>query len=543
MRSVVIGIVLVLGVACGGASRSRRQAPRPAAAPSLLAHVPADTPYVLASLDGGDSPVMRRLYDRSVAPLLQLTTLSADDRRALTPGMRALMVVLDELRGQPADAWWSALGLARELRFVLYGYAPYPVFRVEIADPQRLRGIIERAIAAAGVSVAPPAPGQPPHWSIPVDRARFVIAIDERDRQLVVAALPADAVAGALPHLLGTARPARSLATSPRIPELLARYQLAQQTFLELDVRRAVGMVTRPASPLEARLAASVPPLTPACRADLDRLAAAVPRFILGYRRIAEDGFDGSMIFEVPPSVTRALAGARAGVPALPASRSQPLFALAIALDVDAALRWVAEVAAAWQARPPVDGARCAWFDDLDQIAGEAAAGIGAYLATQPGSGVAGKLALAHGLRGVALVVDDFAFSPPRLDAELTLIGDHVRDVLRALGVTAPVFTDGVALPISFAQLGPWVRNAHAATRGDRLVVAVGADSERRVVDRVRAPVPRRSPLVAAEADLRRLEALLETAGRTSRKAYIGTMNMTLELREDAIELRTSGSW
>src|ERR1700742_2763751 len=119
-------------LACGGSSP-----PPPTvvsstwSAPTLLSHVPADTPYLVGSLEPVSEAVrkltMARLGDQ-MAPLSKLAEQQSSNQK-FAPWLRALMSVVSEMKTKNPDLWWRDLGLDPNRRFIVYGLSVWPVMR------------------------------------------------------------------------------------------------------------------------------------------------------------------------------------------------------------------------------------------------------------------------------------------------------------------------------------------------------------------------------------------------------------------------------
>src|SRR3954471_11671133 len=113
MRSLRLCLVaLVAGalMSCGGG------APQPAtlssrwSAPSILAEVPGDAPYLVALLEPmNDAPRRRMLHslDTQLAQSAAMKELDALRAEPGKPWIRAVLALVDELRGKGAAAWFD----------------------------------------------------------------------------------------------------------------------------------------------------------------------------------------------------------------------------------------------------------------------------------------------------------------------------------------------------------------------------------------------------------------------------------------------------
>lgn len=529
-------VLVALAVACGSpptrAPITARWSP-----PPLLAHIPDESPYVIAAISpAGEMPtqLLRNLEPEIAGVVEAFADLSDDEWRALDPGVRALLVVMNELRGKPVAAWFAALGLSPDLDVVVYALSIWPVARMAIADARKLRDILERVARAADLSASQRRFGDGTYWTVDFKKASaLVIAIDERRNQLIAAMLPTTSIPDALPHLLGGALPERSLATTQRVPDLLAKHTLPGLSFGYLDQMLLLAALDRPPTALDRPWRDKIPTVSRACRADIGRIAQAMPRIVAGYRRNDDRTFDMSVIVEVPASVTTALAGMRTSVPPLPEFRVSPMFAFGAAIDGDRLIDWVRDRVRAWGVR----GDRCEWFTPLDDSLVALA------------SALENPHVILHGLRGGTLVVDEFETSPPNIAGDLLLVGDRVHELPKLLGTVIPTFagvaiaSDGRPIPIPTARLGvSWTM--HLGAKGDRLAVAAGPNSDRRVTERL-ASTASRAPLLAFESDLAKFYAMRTRTSpdKPQRDRSVDQISIRLELRDGALDFVIAGRW
>ena len=528
-------VLACIALGCGGPPRKSLSATW--SAPPLLAHVPDDSPYVIVSLEPADDMPSSMLYnlEQTFRESMEAFEQLAPDERAELPGYaRALLVVLEELRDKPVEQWWPTLGLTRDNNFVLYGYSIWPVARFAIADPARVRSLLDRIAQAGGITVTPRRHGSGTYWLYQQNKVAVIVAIDDRLRQLLATVIHADALPEMLDHLLVEPRPASSLATTRRVPDLLAKHGLPRLSFGYIDTKLALAALTRPATAIDKPWRAAIGEIPRACRADLDRITSAFPLVMGGFRGRDPAKFDMSFVVEVPPSVTRALTKLQTTVPALPALQRRPLFAIGMAVDSERLLPWLQQTLQGWLQRD----AKCEWLAPLD----EATTSFAAMLVAPPEA--------LRGMRGLTLVVDDFEPSPPSASAELLLVGDHVHELPKLIGTTIPTFAglpiahDGKPIPISGARLGlPWLDPAHLGVKADRLALAIGPRSEQRVLERLGAPATR-APLLAFESDFARLNALLDRIkpDREKKDRNLEDLSVRLEIRDGALDFVMTGA-
>ena|GEM_PF-5068950 len=531
--------VLAVALSCGGSSRPATLSSS-WVAPSILAQVPADSPYVIATLQPIDERLRRRLLggvNHSLAEALKTgTQVPASERADLAPMTRALLALGDELRGKNLDNWWRELGFDPNGRFAMYGLSIWPVARVEVADPARLRGVVERVITAAGLKPQRATLGGHAYWTLGSDELTAVAAV--LDHEAVVALLPTSALAATLPLVLGTEKPAHPLGAATTVTDLLAHNHFLNVMLGYVDFRSVLAVMTGPTpSALDAPVRAKAGPIPAACSADLARMVAAAPRIAFGYRRFDDRGFDGAMVVETTPSVVSAFKRMHASVPELTTPiAGHPLFAFGAAVNPDDLIGWLRSVTADLHTQPFT----CPWFAGANRAAEELAAKLSTPLPP-----------MVRGLHGFAVVVDSLTITPFDVEGHLLIAGDHAPDLISMLTSSIPflpnipVKPDGHPVELPTKQLNLPVRSAHVAMTPDRIVIAAGANSAQRATAHLATPAPRSSPLGLMVFDMPRLQALLAAIGSkdAAQLDYIGDIGMSLDATDEGVGFEVWGTW
>lgn len=537
LRSSVVLVALVSLSCGGGAPQPDKPSTRPAAA-AILSHVPAGSPYLLASLDPLSERVRGLMWSESeylvrVRSALEAVRSTDPDRRQ--PWMRAVLAVADELRGKEDGSWWQYLGFAPSGRFVVYGLSVWPVLRIEVADPTRLRGVIDRALSAGGIKPRQAELGGHRYWTGELPDVSFVAAVLEHE--VVLALLPPRALPAALPLVLGIQRPPRSLATTSKLSELLGRHRLLGHIVGYFDARNMVDIATSETpSELDAPFRAATGPIPAGCRSDLDRLVAVVPRMVFGYRKIDETGFAGTAVIETAPDVIGELSKLRTVVPEVSAASSRSLLSLGVAINPDELLGWLRGVTGRLAAQPFT----CPWLAPINAT--------GAELARELPGAIPPPL---QGVRGFAMVIDDATAQPLSIDGHLIVAGERIADTLSSFVSQLPWLSGiplkpgGQPVAIPTQQLGLPIPSAHVAIASDRVVVATGATSAQRVTAHLATPAPRSSPLLVISFDGVRLQRLLASVGEADGEvlASLGQVSFSLDVASAGLEIDVWGPW
>ncbi len=472
--------------------------PRPAGAPAalpspaLLAHVPADTPYVMASL----VPVPAALWgkikaavgDRLGVALRAAVAGGSDD----TAGA-VMTAVMAELEGKGDAAGLASLGLTATPNYVIYGLGLAPmVVRVDIADENVLLATLERVARRAQLTL--PAPAELAgrrYWRLePGDDASLIISIAAR--QLVIAMGPTTAVDSQLALILGSQLPPASLGTSRGLQAAYGAHGFGPHFLGYLDVRRmleeAIALVGAPSS---------------GCRSETAALAGRLPRVVMGYE-LGASRMTGGAVLELAPDVRAKVAGLRRAVPGLePVMANTPLLAIGVGLDLERG-RLLARDAA--EAVATLGGA-CD-LRELTSVTDDLIRGLAQPLPPVVAGIAGGAVAIYDLVLGDALM-------PKQVDALGLLAADKPAALLEMLaqGLPISVPADGKLHPIAVpgVQLpGELVGGIGAKA----LVLAMGARARTVATTALTAPAGGTAPLLAMAYDYGRVLALQAAFGR-----------------------------
>jgi hypothetical protein len=323
-RHRAAAVLLSLAAAAGACDKGNRASRSPAGAAAVadapfLALVPAETPYVMATFE----PVPTRYWAR-FAPLLRSLTdpgLVLADGDA--PKAAQILASLGAELGPHFDGKRAVeLGLSPEPRVAVYGLGAYPVFRVEIADGDRLFATLERISRASRDRLEPPVRRDGYRvWTFAEGTAptAAVFAIGKRDA--VLAIVPTPEIDAYLPRVLGVERPAQALAPAT-LRDIARRHGYTAYGVGYLDIEKLARLLM----PAE---------LAPACQAAILELTTSAPRLTFGYGDLTRPILEAGAVLELAPHLVeevKAIATSTPGARSITAS--EPLYAMAVAADI-----------------------------------------------------------------------------------------------------------------------------------------------------------------------------------------------------------------
>jgi len=296
MRVVVPFVMLAL-VTCGGGQHATT--PRATTVPPLFASIPADTAYVVASLDPFPLEVLAMFRDTFGGAmrdqLLEEDSSDPDDREAT----RLWRTVLAELEGKWNAAGFESLGFSPTPHWAIYGLPLWPVVRIEVRDGRRVLDSIRRIAARAGFRLpSPEVQDGATLWRIADGTDTIVIAITPD--QLVGAYGPTSVITRAMPLILGSQKPEHGMGDAAPLASLRDHDHLGGNLIGYVDTRQLATHWLQPRSP--------------GCRSEIDRFAARVPRMTTG-NTVGLSGSEGTFVVELAPDLIAALRGLRVALP------------------------------------------------------------------------------------------------------------------------------------------------------------------------------------------------------------------------------------
>lgn len=339
--ALVVAIVVGLGCKQDGAGQDKQipseLKPRPVAvdvatlqAPPLFAHIPADTPYVVAAFEPVSLDYYAKLKNAFGPAFAQFLATrqrdhAPDGDRASDPGGKLVDAILDELGGKLDAKGFESLGLSATPRFALYGIGLAPIVaRIEIKDEKVLMATIERVAAQAGIALPPQQThGGKSFWRHTDDDTTGLLGII--DGHLVAAFGPADSFDNKLDQIVGVQKPQASMADGKLLAEVMTRHGFGPNLIGFVDTRKVAA----------AAVALSDKQLPQVCVAELDRIAARVPRIVIGYAEITAKRASGGAVLELEQGLLAEVSGMRTEVPGLGAALAdKPLMAFGGGFDL-----------------------------------------------------------------------------------------------------------------------------------------------------------------------------------------------------------------
>lgn len=477
-------------------------APKALTVPDVLKNVPGDTPYLFANFEPMPKPVLDKIFAK-MAPLFGDMTASLDAQLAAAPaedtGAKVARALLEELKGHMSAQGIEQLGLSTTPHMALYGIGLLPAVRLELKDAKAFKELVSRVETKVGQKVPTAKAGEQEYWLI--ESGDGFVAAAVVGNELVFGLGPAKAKDLYLPLLLGTAKPASTLADGGALLKIVEDYKFSPTGTGYVDIKGISRTIMGDATGLNADiyklLADAAPALSPDCKAEIGGLVDLAPRVVFGYEELNETVMVADFVIETKPEIGKDLAGLRAAVPGLTKSPAgNPLLVFGLGLDIEKAIGWAKAKAAAVQATPY----KCEMLAPISQGAGNLVAGLNGPLPP-----------FVNLIKGVALTVQEANLENANLamgpagalqdaKAYLTISATNPSELLGAVKLMLPppiaaltINPDGKAVALPAEGLPPFIKSPMVTMTSNAIALSVGEGTQA-TVDGVLKAAPAGEP-------------------------------------------------
>ena len=476
---------------------------------SLLAYVPADTPYLLANLEAPPDAVQDKL-EKHLDPLLlsyqklvraivaeQAAKMSNSGDDEAAEKMVAIAGPLSELMSLEG---LRAAGLERDSAVVMYGEGLLPVMRVNLSDGDLFEAAMKKIEADAGESMETASVDGQSYRYVGDEEGRVLIAVVGDD--LVITIVPAVASEDMLKSVLGLSLPDKSIAATDILGNLQKEYDFAPYYMGFVDVTNIAEVFLGDQTGTNAQLLELMEydpaTLSDVCKTEIRNMAAIAPRLVTGYTEFSEDRFVSNSIVELRPDIATGLSALTAPVPGL----GQPqggLMTFGMSLNMLGAREFYAARLDAMEESP----FKCEHFAEL-----QAGVGKGREILQQPVPPIIydfkGFLAVVQEMEGLDLARQT---PPTSIDMWILLAMDNVEGLIAMGSMFSPELAganlqpDGKVRPLNLPQVQAAVGAAFAAMTESALAISVGEGMEENLPDVLEGSPSNPSPFISTEMD------------------------------------------
>jgi len=178
---------------------------------SMLAHVPADTSYLLANKNAIPEEVMEFHLKRGKDMLAMFSKAQADKESKDSEGIEKFFnALLADYSDLIAKDKFEETGLSLKANSMIYGYDMMPVMRLSYANKEKLMAMIKRAEEKSGYKIEFTKCGELDCFTSTNPTGEVGMALVFLESQIAVAAFSPDKKEAIVSHLTGQANPKES---------------------------------------------------------------------------------------------------------------------------------------------------------------------------------------------------------------------------------------------------------------------------------------------------------------------------------------------
>jgi hypothetical protein len=457
---------------------------------TLLKYVPADTAYVMASLEPLSDdvmdeiePMLDRVLDSYRAVLEEAFAAKqpelSEEQQDNEDAQRARALV-EELSTLLSVQGMRDAGIARDSLMAFYGNGLLPVMRIGLSDGALFEASIARFEERAGSQMDVAELQGQSYRYFEVEELRIVIAVVED--QAVFALIPAAFDDDQTGRALGLTLPESSIADSTVLQDLISKYDYTNHVVGFVDMaaiaERFVGQPTGLDVDLMALLEHDNTDLSDVCKAEIREAAGVAPRIVIGYTGISAKRFESNVVFEIRDDIAEGLQTLPAVVPGLGGDRGG-LMSFGISLDFKAVRSFVEARLTAMEADPY----ECELFSEVQAGLGQIRESLNQPLPP-----------MVYDFKGIIAIIDDIEgldiatqTPPTSVDGSFLLAMDNAQGLVAMGAMFSPELAaldlqpGGDPVALDLPELQAMGISAFAALTDDAVAISVGEASESEV--------------------------------------------------------------
>lgn len=514
VRALLIVSAACLGlVACGDKDDDAPQTNLASfeRADDVLTYVPADTPYLFASLEAMPDAVMDKMETNSDSMLSAyevvmtetVKTMQAAGEMGDDEDSAQAMSFFSELFGMLQSDQLRAAGIPRSPRAAFYGVGLLPVGRINLSDAGAFEAkVIEIAEKADAELEDGEVDGQAYRF-VGDEQLRFIVAVI--DDQAVGAFVPSDLPDDLLKDVLGLDKPDRSIADAGTLKTLAEKYELASYALGFMDFERVAATFVDAPSGVNAALLGmmdyNADDLSAVCRDEIRQVAAIAPRLVAGYNSVTTTRITSNGVLELRSDIASGLQALAVPVAGMGMDHGG-FMSFGMSLDLMAARDFYESRLDALEADPY----ECEYFAEM-----QAGLAAGRQSLNQPVPPVF------YGFKGFLAVIDDigdidFASGQPPtdVDARFLVANNNVEGLLAMGTMFSPelaaldIQPDGEVKALNLPPFTSQFEEAFVAMTGETLGVSIGAGSGPALASLVNADAANPPPFMSVNMDGKR---------------------------------------
>lgn len=477
-------------------------------ADDILAFVPADTPYVFASLEAMPDAVLDKLEANSDSMMSAYEVVMTETIESMQAAgemddeeeSEKVIEFLSELFGMLQSDQLRAAGIPRSPRAAFYGVGLLPVARLNLADTDAFRAKIAELAEKAEADLEVGEVDGQAYQFVGDEELRLVVAVI--DEQAVATFVPSDLTDDLLKAVLGLTKPDRSIADAGTLQAVAEKYELASYTLGFVDfVQMAATFVDAPTGVNAALLDMmdyDAQDMSAACRDEIRQVAGIAPRLVAGYNSVSTTRITSSGVLELRDDIARGLQALAVPVAGMGVDHGG-FMSFGMSLDLMAARDFYESRLDALEADPY----ECEFFAGM-----QAGLAAGRQSLNQPVPPVF------YGFKGFLAVIDDigdidFASQQPPtdVDARFLVANNNVEGLLAMGSMFSPelasldIQPDGKPVALNLPPFTSQFDEAFVAMTGETLGVSIGEGSGSALASLVNSDAANPPPFMSVNLD------------------------------------------
>ena len=476
-------------------------------ADDVLAFVPADSPYVFASLAALPDDVLDKLEANSDSMfsayqlVIEETMKSMAEAGELSDDDDAkTLEFLSRLVGMMRSDNLRAAGIPRSPRVAFYGMGLLPVARFSLSDNDAFEAKITELAGEIDADLEDGEVDGQPYRYVGDDDGRLVIAVI--GSQAVVAVVPTSLSEPLLKTVLGLTRPDASMADSGKLADLAKQYDLAAYALGFFDVERVVATFLDASTGVDAALLELMDydpsDISDVCRDEIREVSRIAPRLVAGYNSVSSRSISSNTIFEMRSDLATGLKALASPVPGMGMDHGG-FASFGMSLDLMAAREFYEARLDALEADP----FRCEYFAEMQAGVAQGRQSLNAPIPP-----------VFYGFKGFLAVIDDigdidFASQQPPtdIDARFLVANDNVQGLLAMGSMFSPelaalnIEPNGEPVALNLPPFTSQVDAAFVAMTDNTLGIGIGEGSEGSLATLVDSPVANPPPFMSVSLD------------------------------------------
>jgi len=509
---LAVAAVGVLALAaCGKSDKQEQGLSGPGA--EILTFIPADSPYVMVTLEAAPKELSDKIEPRVDAMLdaykivmreaLRMEAEKLPEDSEEREKIDAAMPAFEELMSILSVDGLKSIGVDRDSRFAMYGNGLLPVMRFSLSNASAFDAAIARIEGKAGKAMLTGEVKGQEYRYVDAEEARFIVGVFGNHAVLTI--VPSMFEEAQLARVLGLELPAENIGQTGELAAIAKEFGYTNHMIGLISSERLAATFLDAPSGVDADLLALAEfdssSLSDVCRDEIRALARIAPRMVTGYTVITPSQMDFSFIVELREDIAKGLATLPAPVPGLGGDHGG-LMAFGMSINLKAAREFYSAQLDALEADPY----ECEHMAEL-----QAGVASGRAALNQP------VPPMVYDIRGFLAIVDDISGMdlankrpPQNIDASLLLAVDNAPALLQLGAMFSPEIAalnlqpDGKPVEFVPRQLGGAIDSSFVALNNEALALSIGDSAQGEVGEMLGGDIVSPPPFMSMSVDAAR---------------------------------------